>query len=207
MSVTQNAVPANELELMTKIRGTYAAYIRAAVVGTVLPEAFVAALVANESGGDLIASRYEGFELSQFALVLAGKRASYQGIIASMLTARMAGSLSVAAAVNVLVDMSTSWGPCQVMGWQSVKRNYALAELRAIDKHFGRVRDILLDFGRQFYPAPFSAPMVPFAPVQKDAICEGLFHCWNAGAPGNPTADPSYAPRGINRMHIYEGLP
>lgn len=190
--------------LMQVIKQRFATLIRSAVAGTPIPESFLAALTAGESGGDLLVSRYEGYELSQFALVLCAKRPNYQGITSPQLTARLNGVFSIAAGVKTLVDHCTSWGPTQIMGWQSIKRGYKLAELQDVTKHFPHAIELLLDFSRQFYRLDVGRQI---APTSIDATCNGLFHCWNAGAPDKATTDPMYATRGLARMKIYEALP
>jgi len=193
------------VSLMRTIRDRFRAQMRAASAGTPIPESFFAALTANESGGDVNASRYEAYELAQFALVLCGKRDSYQGITASQLTSRLAGVLSISSGVRQLVDLCTSWGPTQIMGWHAIRLGVQLSAIQKIESHYSYTSYELLQFTKQFYPEL----MVQAAmhEDQREGICIGLFHCWNSGKPSNPTTDPLYASRGLARMKAYEALP
>jgi hypothetical protein len=190
--------PANidqETALMRTIRDTMAAPIRAAIVSSAIPESFVAALVANESGGNAGATRYEPYELGQFALVLCGDRQDYQGITSAVLLGKILSG-NVSDAVKKLVNICTSWGPTQIMGWHAIKDGYPIGDLSLLRSHFARAAGYLAAFQREF----------PQTAQRTDTAWFDLFTCWNAGRPGNPTSDPTYSARGLRRMKIYEGL-
>lgn len=188
-----------ETALMSLIRDQMGAPIRDAVKGTAIPEAFVAALTANESGGNPAASRFEAAEQDEFLLVLDCKRGPYQGITAAQLQKAIRGD------TRSLVAFCTSWGPTQIMGWHAIKEGYPLSELLTIPRHFYHAVQELLDFAREFRmmlpPAPF-----PDGVAFPDQIATDLFHCWNAGAPTRPTTDPAYSADGLERMKIYLNL-
>ena len=195
MSSTATSID-RETALMKLIRDTLGAQIRAAVAGTPIPESFVAALVANESGGNLAATRYEAAELGRFALVLAGKRESYQGIVKATLSAALRGVYTLEQGAQILVNYCTSWGPTQIMGWQALKGGYPLSELSLPTKHFPHAVELLVSFSKEFT-------------LISDGVqtsWANFFRCWNTGRPDGKTFDPNYATNGLYRMQIYQQL-
>src|SRR5713226_8923089 len=70
----------NDLALMQEIRARWQTTISGAISGTAIPEAFVAALVANESGGDPSAKRYEKNVHYHLWEVLMGRRDKFSSI-------------------------------------------------------------------------------------------------------------------------------
>lgn len=190
---TPSKTPA-ETALMQLIRDQYGAYIRIAVAGKSIPEAFVAALVANESGGNAGATRYEAAELGRFAQVLTEERKDYQGIGAQSLTNWiLRGSFTAKGIATNLVSLCKSWGPTQIMGWHALKGAYPISELQTAEKHFVHTAELLNDF--------IISWRLHMPDQSKD-----LFTCWNAGGPANTTSDPYYAVRGLLRMQIYQEL-
>lgn len=169
--------------------------IGAAFACSSISSALVAALVANESDGNPGRTRYEPTELGRFAEVLAARQTSYQGISGATLTNAIFAA-SVPGAVRKLIDLCTSWGPLQIMGWQSLKGKYPLSDLQILDKHFFKAYALLRDFQIDF----------PQAAAENETGQRALAICWNTGSPFGKTADPNYADRAIARMNIYEGL-
>jgi hypothetical protein len=185
-----------EIALMKVIRATMGPKIDAAFSGSPIAPAFVAALVANESDGNPFKTRYEAAEVGRFAEVLAARVESYQGISNAQLTSAIFAA-SVPGAVRKLIDLCTSWGPMQIMGWQAIKGKYALDDLQLLDKHFFKGYALLRDF-QIAYPRETGTP--------NDSGWRALFTCWNAGSPFGKTTDPNYADRGLMRMRLYGGL-
>jgi|SRR5579872_24542 len=187
-----------DAELMAKIKKDWGPAIRAAVAGTPFPEALLAAIAANESSGDINATRFEAAELGEFALVFVGKRADYQGLGAEDLVGALSGVFSVRAAAGRLVDWCTSWGPTQIMGWQSIKAKYAIADLLDPTKHFYHTACMLAAFQKQFALRDQEFMAVPW---------DQYFRCWNTGNPSAPTSDPNYVTHGLARMRLYTAGP
>lgn len=187
-------------QLMAAIKAKYGEWIDEGCRGTQFPPALVAALVANETGLDEGAARFEPSVYQDLSFVAVGRRPALNGIGGEDLQKYLDG-LTAQAAVLALMNLATSWGPCQVMGWQALARGYALAELSNLETHFLRVVDILRDFGKEF-PA-----ILPPAGVQ---VATGAwlpwFPCWNAGSPEGKTFDPNYAANGVRRLALYEAL-
>jgi hypothetical protein len=187
----------NDTELMAQIKKNWGPAIRAAVAGTPFPESFLAALAANESSGDINATRFEAAELGEFALVFVGKRNGYQGLTDLDLVSALSGLFSVRAAAARLVQLCTSWGPTQIMGWQSIRGKYAITDLLDPTKHFYQAVRLLEDFRVRF---GMSAEMC-------DAEEGQLLRCWNTGRPDGELTDPKYELNGLARIAIYEKLP
>lgn len=202
-----------DAELMQAIRAKYGAFIDAAVKGTPFPAALVAALVANESGLNEQAARFEHKVLGDLAQVIIGHKAAYGSIGAQDLTDWIAGvnmspgngsRLSPQAAVVLaMVNLATSWGPTQIMGYHALADGFLLSELTWLRTHFHRAVGMLEDFRKRFdLPGePVAGQTVALASSSADY--SSYFHCWNAGSPGAPTFDPDYTAKGLQRMRIY----
>jgi hypothetical protein len=178
-----------DLELMRQISKNMGAAIAAAFKGSAIPPAFVAALVANESSGNAAASRFEPTVFADLALTFAGIKPAFGSIGAQDLETATAG-LAPGQVIMRLRNFATSWGPTQIMGYQSIARHYPISELTQIATHFKHTMEILAGFSLEW----------------KTAELTTLFRCWNTGRPDGITADPNYVPRGLARMEIYESL-
>lgn len=189
----------NDQELMAAIHAKYGDWIADACAGTPFPPALLAALTANESGLDEGAARFEKNVYIELSLVAVGRKPAANGIGGQDLQKYLEG-LTAQAAVLAVMNLATSWGPCQVMGWQALARGYSLAQLTHLETHFARAAEILRDFGKEF-PAILPAALVPPA-----AAWEPFFRCWNSGSPTGRTFDPNYSGHGVNRLALYEAL-
>ena len=199
-------------QLMLSIRDRYSAQIAQAVAGTVYTEAFVAALVANESGGNLAAFRIEPKVFAELAGVITGKVAAFGSIGAEDLMRRVWPAESVGVHTGAqpawglkegllaLLNLATSWGPTQIMGYQSIAGGYPLSELTQARTHFKHTVEVLEGF-RKSFPAILDLQGYPLGGMA------GFFVCWNTGRPTGLTADPNYAAKGLQRMGIYKTLP
>lgn len=187
-------------ELMAAIHSKYGSWINQAAEGTPFPPALLAALTANESGLDESAARFEPSAYESLSFVVIGKKAEYQGIGALDLT-KYLENLTPPATVLSMVNLATSWGPTQIMGWQALKRGYAIAELTNLETHYLRATDVLRDIGRQFN----TILPPPGGQVAADGWA-AWFHCWNAGSPTGKTFDPNYPANGVRRLALYESL-
>ena len=174
---------------MAKIRQNMAPFIKPAIAGTPYPECFLAALVANESGGNLAAGRFEQEVFWEISFALIGRKTAFGSITTDKLKAYI-GESTPAATVAALVNLATSAGPTQIMGYQSLAGGYPLAELYKLDTHFRHAIEVLDDFRKRFgIPDTGAIPQ--------------LFRCWNTGRPDGQTFDPAYVPNGLRRMQIY----
>jgi hypothetical protein len=169
---------------MLRIRERWGALIAEACRYSSIPQEFLAALIANESGGDPSARRFEKSIYNKFQNVLRGYATSYANLSKGDL-----GALSDSA----IRDLATSWGLTQIMGYHVARRPGGIALLQNPETHLKFALGLLAEFADRF---------------QLNVTLEfiELFHCWNAGAPYKPTCDPRYAERGLARMEIYREL-
>lgn len=199
--VTGHQTP--DTALMSHIKARWGAEIAAACQYSTVPEMFLAALVANESGGNPDAKRFERHVLAALWEVLQGRQAAYGSLGAQDVRLHMLSGEKVTAmgfadagldsALKQLDELATSWGLTQIMGYESIVFQAPVAALVApasglrlslrMISHFAAARD--LDVTRDF---------------------PELFDCWNTGRPHAPTADPQYIPNGLARMRIYSEL-
>ena len=183
---------ASDQAMMAKIRQTMAPFIRPAIAGSPYPESFLAALVANETSGNLSASgRFEQEVFWEISFVLIQRKTVFGSITLEKLKAYI-GDSTPAATVAAIVNLATSAGPTQIMGYQSLAGGYPLAELYKLDTHFNHAIEVLEDFRKRFGIVPFDGDSWAL-----------LFRCWNTGRPDGKTFDPAYVPNGLQRMQIY----
>src|SRR5215469_5032079 len=106
---------------MLMIRSKWGAAIAAACASSPVPESFLAALVANESGGDPDKKRFEPEGFAGMCEVMAGKRAHYENLGADDLVApETRAGLNFFVGMAKLVAFSTSYGLTQIMGYQVI---------------------------------------------------------------------------------------
>jgi hypothetical protein len=192
--------------LMTRIRTNWGAKIAQACAASSVPESFLAALVANETGGDPNAQRVEHGVLVSLWEVLLGRKEAYGSIQRDDLYHHIVTSIGpqppltssglegrISHALQFVDGLATSWGLTQVMGYEAIVFGVTFADLqiplfglrttlRMTSQFAERYQlDLAKDFGQ-------------------------LFDCWNSGRPHSPTADPQYIPNGLARKQIYEQL-
>lgn len=197
-------------QLMTAIKSQYGAYIAAAVAGTPFSEAFVAALTANEGALNPAATRLEPKVFTDLVDVIIGKKANYGAIGAQDLMnyvwpMRQKSSNSdpepvwgLPQALTGIRNMASSWGPTQIMGYQTLAGKYSLGDLADPKKHFPHTVEMLDDFQARFHLQGIA---------KADGIAADFFRCWNTGSPSGKTFDPQYVGSGIIRMQLYAALP
>ena len=193
--------------LMRNIGARYGVTIAAACKMTDVRESFVAALVANESGGDATAKRFEHGVLNSLWDVLMGRKANYGSIGAVNLYAYLTlppedrGSTfeSMQDSLRKLDGLATSWGLTQIMGYEILDQKLtgqmglfpSIMQTPEVSIRYTNV--MLLQIARA-------------KNLRVDANFDELFDCWNTGRPHAPTADPQYIPNGLERMKIYAQL-
>ena len=192
--------------LMQSIKAGWGTAIVHACVnsGSTLPPAFLAALIAGESGGKNDAKRFEPAVLTKLWEVILGRKAAYGSIGRADLVAFIAGVFPAPAASTPLppdafqrVDsLATSWGLTQIMGYHGLDSGLATSVygLRTPDVNLGVAVKMLRQFASGYA-----------LDTSKDF--PELFRCWNTGQPAGATFDPNYVPNGINRMAVWDALP
>jgi hypothetical protein len=206
MNTTSTAHPSAEIELMTRIRDKWGATIADARKNAAIPEAFLAALVANETGGNADAKRFEHGVLAALWEVLQGRKAAYGSIGRDDLFNHIALAVGtqpplsasglvgrISNALQFVDGLATSWGLTQVMGYEAIVFGVSFADLQNPVYGLRTSLRMLSQFAERYQ-----------LDLGKDF--SELLDCWNSGRPHSPTADPQYIPNGLLRMQIYQTL-
>lgn len=199
-------------ELMQSIKTRWGSVIDQACSASSVPASFLAALIANESGGDPNVKRFEPKVLSDLWQVLMGRKAAYGSIGRSDLVqfiaaggadgaAPFAGDLlraglaALSTAMQRLDGLATSEGLVQIMGYEAIPFHQNAAEaLRDPSTELPIATKMLAEFAQR-----------NALDLRKDF--DQLFDCWNTGRPHAATFDPQYIPNGRARKAAYEALP
>jgi hypothetical protein len=191
-------------ELMYAIKQAWGAAIEEAAKASSVPPAWLAALIANESGGKADAKRFEKNVLVALWEVLLGRKAAYgtigradvvrfvSGI--SPLTAQVPASLPTDT-YQRLDGLATSWGLTQIMGYHVFEFNCTLDDLKTP----ARSLEISMRLAAQFVARNQ-------LDVRDTKDLGELFDCWNTGRPDGVTFDPNYVTNGLARMELYSAL-
>lgn len=199
-----------EIELMQSIKAKYGAAIVAATSASSVPLAFLAALIANESGGMESAKRFEPGVLAALWQVLLGRKAAYGSIGAADLVQFLAGTAaSLRAAQSLPADafqrldaLATSWGLTQIMGYEALSF-YPDAAIQMNALKNMQTGDLPTQL---YFTVKMLADFAQRWQLNLATDADRLFDCWNTGRPHAATADPEYIPRGLARMKIYAAL-
>ena len=188
-----------DLELMQDIKTRFGAVIAAACSVSSVPPAFIAALIANESGGNVNAKRFEHTVLAALWEVLLGRKAAYGSIARASLVGYVAGvpvpTINVPAnlpanAFQRVDALATSWGLTQIMGYHALEFGVTIDALISPEDGLPIATKMLSGFARSFN-----------LDVTKDF--EAMLRCWNGGHPTAQTFDPQYVPNGLARMNLW----
>jgi hypothetical protein len=208
--------------LMAKIKAELGDYIAGAVADTPFSPALVAAITANESGGNASESRFEPAVAAELGRVIAGQVAEYsprgirgpigavdlQAICYPQGTALSSEDTCAQCGVSVrarftpaqshqaLINLATSWGPTQIMGWHSIELDIPLSEIVQLPTHY----DVVVEMLTWFYTHYLLADREDLG---SNGIPGALLNCWNTGDPKAPTFDPDYVANGLARMALY----
>ena len=190
--------------------------IDAACAASSVPPAFLAALTANESGGNPDAARFEPAVYRHLKAVAAGQSPAYAGVRAHDLDSEVEDKLhpkadafhprylTPAFAANhaeelaeleddALRELATSWGFTQVMGYHVVGRGGNVRDLVDPDRHFPIALELVAEFAQDYK-------------LDLASEFEEMFRCWNTGQPYGKTYDPAYVEKGTRRMAIYREI-
>jgi hypothetical protein len=205
-----------DIELMQSIKTKWGDLLESVASMSTIQAPFLAALIANESGGDPNATRFEPAVFSALGEVLMGRKAAYgsigaQDVLLFVVPAaipqdgsgniRPGGDATPAlrtlfsSQVQRLASLAASWGLTQVMGYEAIA--------------------FRTDDGVQALQSPVSEMTITVKMLTSFAFhnqldvtkdFSELFDCWNTGRPHAPTADPQYIPNGLARLALYAGL-
>ena len=202
-----------ERALMQMVFARCDGFISGACHSSLISAEFLAALTANESGGNALAVRFEPSVYGHLNAVAAGERQQYCGITLQALREHLSAVAPSAEHVcdvnspsasgqtselcglwdEALRDLASSWGFVQVMGFQVIGRYGTVRDLVEPHFHYQFATRLLKEFAGSFG-------------LDVSSDFEKLFRCWNTGRPDGRTADPSYCSRGLSRMAIYRSL-
>jgi hypothetical protein len=188
-------------QLMTKIRASYGPAIAEACRLSSVPPAFLAALIANESGGNPGAKRFEKNVLASLWEVLLARSPNFGSIKAADVFAylwppsyTLDPTNGFRDALHHLDGLATSWGLTQIMGYEAIAFHLdGVAQLQDPAGELPITIKMLTQFAERFafdLRSDFSS----------------LFDCWNTGRPHAQTFDPNYIPNGLARMAIYHQM-
>ena len=194
-----------ELNLLTEIRGEWGDVIAATCRASSIPESFLAALVAEESGGKIDAKRFEPGVLHEIWDVIMGRKPAFGSIpreaillYALPVPAPPLNNIETLAKLfKPIDDLASSWGLTQIMGYHVLERWTGIAttlDLTLPARSLPLTLRLLAQFALRFQ-----------LNLAKDF--SEMFSCWNTGEPNGKTADPEYIPRGLARMALYAQLP
>lgn len=198
---------------MRRVHGRCGDAIREACKYSSVPPEFLGALVANESGADMRAARFEPAVYRHLKALADGKRPVYTGIRRESLDAEIEEMLHPKSAAfhavyltasfaddhgaslapgpdAALRDLATSWGLTQIMGYHMVGREGTVGNLLEPRFHLRVALDLLAQFSERYE-------------VDLAREFEEMFRCWNTGQPYGETFHPDYVAKGRRRMEIY----
>jgi hypothetical protein len=191
--------------LMTAIKTGWGSAITNATRPDSVPPAFLAALIANESGGRNDAKRFEPRVLADLWEVLLGRKAAYGSIGRADLVAYVSGFPATAVnppatlpadAFQRIDGLASSWGLTQIMGYHILDgQTYRpIEDLKIPERHLFQTLRLLGEFATEWK-------------LDLTEDFEKLFRCWNTGRPDGKTFDPLYASNGLVRMAVWTALP
>jgi len=190
---------------MQSIKAKWGDQLSAMATSSSVPAAFLAALIAGESGGDAEAKRFEPSVFSALGEVVIGRRSMYGSIGAMDILKFVSVQAVPPAAIRSQTDFANeltrfahlahSWGLTQVMGYEVIP--FRLDGIAALQSPMSGLNVTLAMLNQFAYHNHLD--------ITKDFA--ELFNCWNTGRPHSPTHDPNYIPNGLGRMKIYEALP
>ncbi len=186
----------SDQELMQAVKTKWGELIDSTGKVSSVQPAFLAALIANESGGNPDAKRFEPKVFADLGQVLLNRKAFYGSIGRNEL---IAFSQTVASTLNMqlivaLDQLATSWGLVQIMGYEAISYHTGgVAALQCPSSEMSVAARMLADFAARFG-------------LDSAKDFSQLFDCWNTGRAHAPTADPNYIPNGLRRMEIYQNI-
>lgn len=202
--------------LMQRIKSEWGAAIDALCASSSVLAAFLAALIANESGGNANATRFEPTVCRNIQAVIAGEKTAYNppGSRRSLASSELSGyihasggnDLSGAPAVHNINDIATSYGLTQIMGFHVLMWADVLQLPQGFDiPQFFADPTAQLKFTLQLLDSCAEANLLDLG-MPDDQTAGEFFTWWNCGRVNGKTYDPNYVPNGIARMDIYSQI-
>ena len=183
-----------EENLMARIKRDWGQLITAECKLSSVPEAFIAALIANESGGKLDSRRFEPHVYNAFQAVLMGNRPTYNGLNQSQLLVALTDSKGKINDAKLRL-ISSSIGLTQIMGFHVLRDNKEPEKLLEPKFNLRSCLKLLACF-HEWYGLDLRNEF------------SDMFKVWNTGSLSlkKKTFDPGYINLGLLRINLYRGL-
>jgi hypothetical protein len=196
-----------DAELMRKIHGELGSTFFRLAESSSVPRAFLAALVAGESGGRDDATRFEPGVFAKILLAAGGHKSFSDPSLSRPLEqkewlaqadkglgSRPPGTSYFFAGLQEIEELATSYGYTQLMGWHALEWHAPVADFLNPALHFHYTLRLLAFFTEKY---------------QLDLAADyqaALLRCWNTGRPDGKTFDPQYVENGLRRMTLYDQI-
>ena len=171
-------------QLMAQIEERWGSVIAKVCAKSSVPGEFVAALIANETGGDPTKTRFEE-GVYRHLLDVQQDRAIRYGAI----TKRCLIDLDDEA----LRLLATSRGLTQVMSYNAVFQHVDPSTLTDAELCLTLTLHLLANGAECYW-------------LDETKEFEQMFRVWNTGRPDGETYDPNYVSRGLARMRLYSEI-
>ncbi len=179
-----------ERELMRRIRGTCGRQIEEATQGDMMRAALLAAITANESGGNGLVYRFEPSTYCRLHSLLKGEDEDVEGITREQFENFLNGAKAEAARVALLRKAAGRHGYTQIPGCCAVRWKVPLEALLEKERHFHLAARRLEELRLEFHLNPESHALE-------------LGRAWNTGHPMGRTRSPLYSWRLGLRRSLY----
>jgi hypothetical protein len=171
-----------EQELMDRIKREWGSMISNACHSSSVPEAFIAALIANESGGNPRKIAFEPRVYGHLMDVREGRAIRYGATRKEHL---------IDLEDEAIVLLATSRGLTQIMSYNAVYQHIDPLTLSDPGVCLTLTLHLLASVAECYW-------------LDERTEFEPMFRCWNSGRPDGATADPHYVENGLARMKLYQ---
>ena len=145
-----------------------------------LPTHYLKALIILEcSGRKKIKPRFEKHIYKRLDLVRKGGRSQYEGITKKNISD---------ASDEALINLSSSWGPFQLMGYKCLHLNINISDIRGDSSVYWGIKWINEEYGDRLRKGEY----------------ENCFRIHNTGRSNGKTHDPDYVSNGLSHINYFK---
>lgn len=184
MGSVANLKDLHDRRLMRRVYLCWGRLVRSVCQSSPFPPEFLAALLANESGGDASLSHFHPSIHQRLLAVQSGELLHYAGVTRDELDRMSEGELAACA---------SSWGLTQIMGYRVLRLGETPRRLLDPEFNLRQAVRMLGIFAERVH-----------AGLLRDF--ENLFRCWITGRPDGITTDPEYVEKGVRRLNVYRNI-
>lgn len=170
--------------LMRRVYFCWGTLVQSVCQSSLIPPEFLAALLANESGGDASRSHFHPSIHRRLLAVQNGELLHYASVTRHELDRMSEGEVAACA---------SSWGLTQIMGYRVLRVGETPRRLLDPEFNLRQAVRLLAFFAEHIH-----------AGLRKDF--ENLFRCWNTGRSDSDTTDPEYIEKGVRRLSAYRNI-